>query len=137
LRREIEVLEHRQTRGNLISPLNGVAMNVASNDTLLIISDTSDYVILMPVRLRERDYLSHDLQIAVKTREMGRLPDGALTHVDKTIYTLNGEQIVFATAAMSDMRSALLHGLSAQCSIVCGDIPLREFVARHLRMLFH
>lgn len=133
LQREIAALERRRSLGTLVAPLAGIAMNVASNDTLLIVSDTSAYVVMMPVGVREREFLSPEQPVVVTTRELGRLPNGTISAIDNSVYTLNAGQVVFVTALLDHNAPALLHGLTAQCKIECTAVPPREFVARTVR----
>jgi hypothetical protein len=130
LQREIGVLERRRSNATFIAPLTGIAMNVASNDTLLIVTDTSDYVLMMPVGVRERGFLAHQQRVIVRTRELGSLPEAVIAAIDNTIYALNGEQVVFVTARLPNAVPSLLHGLSAQCKIECASVFPKEFVAR-------
>lgn len=133
LQREIAALERRRSLGTLVAPLTGIAMNVASNDTLLIVSDTSAYVVMMPVGVRERAFLSLEQAVVVTTQEMGRVPNGTITTIDNSVYTLNAGQVVFVTATLDHDSPMLLHGLAAQCKIECTAVPPREFVARTVR----
>jgi hypothetical protein len=133
LQREIVALERRRSLGTLVAPLTGIVMNVASNDTLLIVADTAAYVVMMPVGVREREFLSHEQPVALTTRETGRLPNAVITTIDNSVYTLNAGQVVFVTALLDHTAPTLLHGLTAQCTIECTAIPPREFVARTVR----
>ena len=58
LKNQIRILQKRFENYTLISPVNGIVNQIYSGDTILVISDTSAYVIISPVKWKERNYIA-------------------------------------------------------------------------------
>ncbi|MBI5470799.1 MAG: hypothetical protein HY961_00495 [Ignavibacteriae bacterium] len=135
LQREIAVLESRKRSYSLLSPLSGVVMQVGAADTLLVVSDTTDYVVVMPVPLRERQSVGSARHVSLSASEVDAIPPAIMIGVDKTIHMLNGQQVVLATAQLEKSGGELLHGLLARCSIECPSLAASEYVNRKVHSL--
>jgi multidrug efflux pump subunit AcrA (membrane-fusion protein) len=133
LQREIDVLERQHKGYKLVAPLSGVVILFAASDTLLVVADTTEYVVMMAVRLRERSALVPQQRVTLVANEVDYIPGAVLLAVDKTIHSLNGEQVVFATAVLEHRTDEPLHGLFARCSIECASVSPLDY----LRRTFH
>ncbi len=135
-RDEIEVLERRLADFTLISPISGTAYHVFSGDTLLVVGDMTEYVIVMPVKWRQRRYVLPKQTVEVKASDIASVPDATLLRLENRARPLNGEQVLMATAVTNGETSELVPGLMIRCSIQCGYVRPGEYVLRFLRSLF-
>ncbi len=135
LQREIAVLEARERGYSLLSAVSGVVMQMGASDTLLVVSDTTEYVVVMPVPLRERLSVVPSQHVRLVASEIDDIPSAVMIAVDKTIHTLNGQQVVMATAQLERSGGALLHGLLARCSIDCASLTISEYIKRKVHSL--
>jgi hypothetical protein len=135
LQNEIQVLERQEQGYRLIAPIAGIATQVGMGDTLLVVSDTTTYVVLMPVPVHERASLLPDQRVRLSAREVNSIPPASVTKVEKTIHALHGQQVVFATAQLSEQPDEILNGLIARCTIDCASLPPWEFLERKFRSL--
>jgi hypothetical protein len=130
LQHEIEVLEHQRRGYKLVAPLAGVVTLYAASDTLLVVTDTTEYVVMMAVPLRERLALAPQQRVKLVTNEVDYIPGAVVLAVDNTIHWLNGGQVVFATAVLDRRTDDPLHGLAARCSIECASVSLLTYLQR-------
>jgi hypothetical protein len=130
LQKQIDILQKRFKNYTLISQVTGVANRVLGNDTLLVVSDTSEYVILIPVKWEERNYLYQKQSVYLKAPDSSVTQDATLVRIDKSVHPLNGGQVFFVTASFSSPKIDFLSGLMVQCSIQCDGIRPVEYLKR-------
>lgn len=135
LQNEIDVVEKQEQAYRLISPLSGVVTQVAASDTLLIVSDTTEYVVIMPVPLRERSHVLPRQNVKLYASEVERIPSAVMMTVDNTIQSLNGQQVILATAQLNHATGELLNGLLARCSIECASLSPFDYLGRKFHTL--
>jgi hypothetical protein len=130
LQKQIDILQKRFKNYTLISQVTGIANPILGNDTLLIVSDTSEFVVLIPVKWEERNYLSQNQTIYLKTPDSSVTQDATLVRIDKSIHPLNGGQVFFVTAYFDSPKIDFLSGLMVQCSIQCNPIRPVDYLER-------
>ncbi len=135
LRNQIDVLERQEESQRFVSPLSGVVSQFGTSDTLLVVSDTSAYVVVMPVPLHERSRLAQHQSVKIYASDVPNIPPAEIIAVDKTIHQLNGQQVVLATAQMSGVPAELLNGLLARCSIQCIARSPFDYAKRKLQVM--
>jgi hypothetical protein len=132
---QIEALENRLGALNkrvesfsIISPISGKICRQYSQDTLLVISDISSYVALIPFRLREAAHLTPNLKVRVYADGSKHKIQGRLTYIDKDVYSLSGEQACVATAIVEDNGAELTTGMFGNCVVRCEPVSLPEYI---------
>jgi hypothetical protein len=130
LQKQIDVLQKRFKNYTLISQVTGVAKRILGNDTLLVVSDTSEFVVLIPVKWEERNYLSSNQKVYLKAPDSSITQDATLVRIDKSIHPLNGGQVFFVTAFFDSPKIDFLSGLMVQCTIQCAPIRPVEYLKR-------
>jgi ATP-dependent 26S proteasome regulatory subunit len=130
LQKQIDILQKRFKNYTLISQVTGIANRVLGNDTLLIVSDTSEFVVLIPVKWEERNYLSKNQTVNLKYPDSFVTQDATLVRIDKSIHPLNGGQVFLVTAYFDSPKIDFLSGLMVQCSIQCDPIRPVDYIER-------
>jgi hypothetical protein len=130
LQQQINVLQKRFKNYTLVSQVTGIANRILGSDTLLIVSDTSEFVALIPVKWEERNYLSCNQKVYLKAPDSSITQDATLVRIDKSIHPLNGGQVFFVTAFFDSPKTDFLSGLMVQCSIQCTPIRPVEYLER-------
>lgn len=133
LQRQLDILNQRNNNYTLTSQVTGIARRIASGDTLLIISDTTEYIAYMPVRWEDRDLLftGQDVYITIPS---GRLtPEARMLRVEHAVYNINGKQVFMATAVVNKNTEELMPGLMVECKIDCDPVTPLEYVKRLFR----
>jgi hypothetical protein len=135
LEKEIEVVQRRAASLSLVSPVSGVVRRVFSGDTLAVIADTSNYVVLIPVRAREGRYLAPRQLVLLRSQDMLHLPQAELLKVEPGATLLQGRPVLFAIAVLPGETANLVSGLVIQCAIQCGAVSPMEYLKRKFGIL--
>ena len=99
-----------------------------SNDTLLIVRDTSNYVIAMPVKWLSMERVSLQQNVEISARVPAFSFKGKVSNISQTTQLLNGEQIVWTTATVSNIPDQVLSGMIVDCSILCEPVTLLKYL---------
>ena len=129
LEQEILIYEKRFSDFNLISPISGTVFRVFSGDTLLIVKDTT-YVIFLPIEWRNRHYIKVKQDVDLKIPDVNVNLKATILELGKNVRTINGNQVMIATAIIKGDSGELAPGLVVQSSIKCGYISPREYLIR-------
>jgi hypothetical protein len=136
-RDELDVLERRRRECALSAPLSGIVMCAGFKDTLLLVADTSEYVVLMPVPLREQLNISPHQRISLRGREAGDLPSAIVTNVVSPVQIFGGQEVFIVTGQCEKSGRALVHGTLALCAIESANCSLLDYakalVSRSIR----
>lgn len=135
LQKESAVLQQRAARLIFISPVSGVVRRIFSGDTLLVVADTSSYVVLMPVPAGEGLYLAPAQPVRLRSREIRALPETKLARVEAAAILLHGRSVLLATAELRSSASRIVPGLIIHCIIQCGAVSPAEYLNRKSRTL--
>jgi hypothetical protein len=135
LQEEIEVVQQRAASLALVSPMGGVVRRAFFGDTLLVIADTSSYIVLMPVRVREGLYLAPRQPVFLRSRDVFNLPQAELLHVETAASVLQGKPVLPVTAALHAETSEVVPGLVVQCTIRCDGVSPAEYLKRKFQTL--
>jgi len=135
IQEEIAVLEERQEDLCVISPMAGVIVRLGGEDALLVLVDTSAYVVVFPIPLRERRHVALEQDVSLSTPELDDLPPAAVASLGGTVQFLNGEQVVLGIARCKEGSGLALHGLVVRCALRCSPVAPVEYVRRSLHSL--
>lgn len=130
LQSQLNVLQKRFKNYILISQVNGIVNQTFSSDTLLIISDTTNYVVLSPINWEERNYLTINQEVLIKSPESSLMQGATIIRRDNLIHPLNGRQFFLITSKVNSKTPGILPGLMVQCSVQCQPINLVEYIKR-------
>ncbi len=133
LQKEIDILQKKFEHFTLTSPLSGVVFRNFTKDTLLTIIDTTNYIAIIPIRLKERNYIANGQNVKLRIDDINSIMDGKLIELGKSIHILNGKQILFAIAIVEPDNENIILGSYAHCLIFCEQITLIEYLLRALR----
>jgi hypothetical protein len=97
-----------------------------------VISDTSSYVAIFPVNLKDYSSFNQVRTVKIRTSVFNKTITGKLISFDKEIHLLNGNQVVIASALITDFSNDLFPGMITKCKITGESIS----VATYLKRLF-
>lgn len=132
---EIAALERRRNAGLLLSPIAGILAGNISPDTLAVVADTSAYVLLMPILLRDRSMVRENQRVRLTVAETGDVAEAFITAVDGNIRTHDGRQVVVATARVDRTPLPNPNGMYVRCTVECAPVTLWEYARRTLHTL--
>lgn len=131
LQREIQTVQSRLSNFTLISPLNGTVNFKNNSDTLLLITDNSEFIVYMPIQWQQKKYLKAGEEISVESSLFEGNLKGEILHIDDKIQYLSGKQVIVASALIKK-HDNFFNGLIMEFSINAGNIPLRQFISEYL-----
>jgi len=133
LSQQIRVLDHRLASFTITSPIEGTVSRVFSPDTLLLVTDESLFVVLIPVRWLQYPYVSEARLVDVEIRDAAGSLTAELVSFRREIQHLGGHQALVATALLRNPPDGLMPGMVARCVFRCEPISIFVHLRRMLR----
>ncbi|HVO74131.1 MAG TPA: hypothetical protein VMT35_08915 [Ignavibacteriaceae bacterium] len=130
LQKQVIILEKKSAGFNLLSPIKGFVRWVPDGDTLLIISDTSSYVISFPVPLVKKNYIDSKTCIKIIPPSGEEDITAESKRIDGSIEYLSLKPVVLGQAVIKGFQSNFMPGLMVECKVECGSIPISEHINR-------
>ena len=130
LENEIAAIKGRAASYTLTAPITGTISRVFSTDTLLIISGTTNYVALIPVKWKDYARVARTQDPRVTLWGVSKRIHGNVIALNREIQMLQGEKVVIATALLADSSEDLIPGMLTRCHIECQPVTALEYVKR-------
>ena len=137
LENEIGVLEKRLTNFVIVSPINGTVNQIANSDTILFVSDTSEYVILMPINIQEKEYLQKDISIVLQIPYNNKMIDAEFYWLDNRVQVFRGTQVIFLKAIVNKDKLNFIPGMYVQCTLNLGSVSIKERINKIFQRIFN
>ncbi|MEL6614736.1 MAG: hypothetical protein AAFQ43_03310, partial [Bacteroidota bacterium] len=134
LEREARSLLRREEMGTLVSPISGRVGRVFSPDTLLLVSDTSAFHVLLPVRWSDRDRVRAGRTVRLQTAS-GE-PEARVVDVREAAAPQAGQAYLVATAEVVSGADHLTPGLLVRAAIEAEPKTPLEHVRAAIADLF-
>ncbi len=136
LQEEIDIMEQRFSDYIIRSPISGKINRVFSSDTLLTISDTSEFIIIMPVQWDYKDYLRKDQVVEFDLKD-DTSPAGKIITLENSAGIINQDVVTLVTASYSGDNLNFRPGLLIECTIICDELTIREHIFRFIGTLLN
>lgn len=121
----------------ITSPISGILLKTPSPDTLLAVSDTSAFVVYIPVPIKHYPYVEVGQPLTIETLVRGQRLQGYLLRREPVVRSVEGVQVLIVQALIEHASgSDLLPGLTARCRIKAGKVTPLEYVRRFSGRLF-
>ena len=133
---EISVLEKRLNNFVIISPINGTVNQIANSDTILFVADTSEYVILMPVNIKEKEYLKKDISIELQIPYNKKIIEADFYGLNNKVQIFNGTQVIFVKAIVDKNKLDFIPGMYVQCKLNLGSVSIKERIIKIFQRIF-
>lgn len=133
LQQEIDILRERLHSFAITSPFTGILSRVRASDTLLVISDTTAYVALMPVRWSAYPYLAQAQDVSIDLQGLSGSATGKLAVVGKESQFVGGKPVLVAAALVTASSANLVPGMVVRWTASCEPITIHAYVRRFLR----
>ena len=92
-----------------------------SNDTLLIVNDTSKYVVLLPIEWNNFSKISIEQNVKISSANISEIGTGKIKSIDNSIVNISGREFVVATALSFTKYNQIVPGLIVDYEIDCGS----------------
>lgn len=135
LEAQAQSLAERARLSTLVAPFSGQALRVFSRDTLLVVADTSAYLVAMPVPWAERARVTVGQLVAVRTA--GGVAHARIVDLRPTPIHSAGQPYLMAMAGVHADREVLVPGQLARCAIALDSQPPLAVMRELARSLIH
>lgn len=128
LKNRIDNLERKFSDLVIQTPVSGIVNRGFSGDTLLTISDTTDYISFIPVKINDYKYIKARQKVVFENLNNEKIIVGEIESIDKSIKSGLQSQYFLAAAVIKKNKSELLPGLVLNGEIIGETILLREYL---------
>ena len=133
---EIGILETKLASFTITAPISGIVMETLAPDTLVWVADNSEFVAVIPVRLDVERDVRENMAVSLILPGSGEKLNAVITRVGNTAARSMREQVVIATAVITDPNPHVYHGELVNCRIHSDPLTIREYLARFTGPLF-
>lgn len=127
---EIAILEKRTADFNIVPAIDGTISKLSIGDTLLIIQNTDDYFLMIPVNLKNQKYISIGEQVSFYSETDQTEFYGKIISINNSVEYLLGEPVIIVTAEIKNDNQPLNTGLITECEIHCGNMSIADHIKR-------
>ena len=131
---EIGVWKSRLMDNKLVSPISGMVTHMSIGDTLFVVSDTSSYIVLVPIKLQEKQFVKFNDMVEIELPFDEGNAEAKLMVIGNSVHYIARSPVVYGTAFVKSNEKELLPGMLVKCSIDCGSISIFEHFKR---MMYH
>jgi len=137
LETETDIIRQRSDQSWLISPITGAVTRYFSTDTLLLIQDRSEYLVLIPVLWNDRGRLKKDFAIRMNPLNSTQTYSGIIVEIDDHAIMLNGRQSCLVIASVQDSAASLSPGLVVDVRIIRGHVSPVQYVLNLIKTIIN
>lgn len=130
MQNELAILQKRFTGFTVTAPINGVVSRKTNSDTLMIISDISEFVLLCPVKVKDKKYLQTSANVDIHAHGTKQDVKSFVYEIGNDVQLVNGIQIVTVTSSVEGNSDQLIPSLIVDCFIETGKLSPLEYLER-------
>lgn len=130
LEKELAVLKKRSDNFVLLTPINGYVNRKTNSDTLLVISDTSKYVLIIPIKIPDKKYISLSQKVDIYINGKYQSTSASILEVNNNVSILNGIQVITAIASLYSSSSDMMPGLLVDAYIHTEKLSPVKYIQR-------
>lgn len=130
LEKELYVMKKRSKAFTIISPIDGIVSRRTNSDTLLTISDISEYIVLCPIKISDKKIVSDSASVDIKSNEFSEKISAQIYEIDRGIKVLNGQQVFTITAKINKNYKDISPSLIVDCYINTGSLTPLQYLSR-------
>lgn len=148
LENQIKNLRERIASLEIVSPFSGVMQHrrggtvsflvpVPAMEILANVIDTSRFIIVSPVQLKELKYISIGQKVSLRLYNADCIMEGTVDHIDNGIQIINGKQAVYVISSIDKKCGDFQSGILAQTSFQGDKLTLFQYASRFVKGLFY
>ena len=134
--REVEMIKKQKSQYYIIPPISGKVSFNAAMDGLLTVSDFSQFLLKIPVKVYNIQYLDRISGIRFSIPGYDDKMDASFIDLDENVNVLANQQLVIAKALVDKSFQGIYAGMAVQCSVFCDEITIFEFLKRGIHLKF-
>jgi len=134
--REIEQLKKQRSQYYIVPPISGkLSFNTVLNG-LVTVSDFSQFLLKIPVKVYNIQYLDRISGISFLIPGYDEEMEASFIDLDENVNLLANQQMVIAKALVNKSFQGIYAGMAVQCSVICDEITIFEYLKRGIRLKF-
>lgn len=130
--REIKTFERLKNKYNIISPISGIVSFNKMQDGIITISDTSKYILKIPVRVNNAQFLDRISSIKFSIPGHDEKIAATFISIDESVSLLSNQQLVMAKALIEGGQFTLYPGMAVECTVYCDELSLFNYLSRSI-----
>lgn len=134
--REIATLSKLKQQYYVTVPIGGLVNFNQVIDGILTVSDTTKYILKIPVKVNNVQYLDRITGIRFSIPGYDDKVDASFIDLDENVSLFSDQQLVMAKALISGGHFKLYPGMAVQCNVYCDRITLLGFLRRSIQLHF-
>lgn len=131
---EIEALNQLRNSYHIIAPLDGIVRYDQDVSTLISIEDTTKYILRIPVKVRNIQYLNEISAIRFSVPGYMEPYEASFLNLDKNVNFMSNQQMVIAKAEINESLNMIVPGMAVKCRVICDEVTLLRFIKRELKL---
>ncbi|MFU8842858.1 MAG: HlyD family secretion protein [Bacteroidales bacterium] len=132
--REIKALEEQLEQYYIISPIDGVVGFDRVLNSVISVTDTSGYVLKIPVQVKNIRHLPNISSIRFSNSDRTVIQNAIFLGLEEKMSILGSQQMAVAKALVDGGHNALHSGMAVKCRIYCDRITLYELFKRGISL---
>jgi hypothetical protein len=130
LENELAVLKRRFEEFTLTSPISGVVNRKTNSDTLMTISDVSEFILINPVKVNDKKFISDSAIIDIYAVGKRQNVKAYVIEIDNSVKIVNGIQVVTVTSVINGKGADIIPNLIVDCYIHTGKLSPFDYLVR-------
>ncbi len=137
IEKEIDVLQKRFENNNITSPISGMISRSYSRDTLLIVNDTSKYVVLLPIEWSDSKKIRMNQTVEFSANNISEIGNGEIGIIENSVVNISGREFVVATVLSNTNLTELAPGLMVNCKVSCGTTTALDYFTNIVKTMIN
>ena len=130
LEKELVVMQRRFKGFTVTSPINGIVSRKTNSDTLMVISDVSNHILLCPVKVNDKKFISDSALVEVIAIGRSQNITAHVYEIDNNVKIVNGLQVVMVTSEIDESNKDINPSIIVDCYIHTGSLTPLQFLFR-------
>lgn len=131
---EIGKLENQVEQYYITPPISGVLSFNKVVDGVVSVSDTTKYVLQIPVQVTNLKFIQSISAIRFSLPGYDERVSASLLDIEENVNVIPGEQMVIARALISGGKYRIYPGMMVQCKVICDKITILEYLKRGIQL---
>jgi len=133
---QIENLEDLLDQYYIKPAISGVLRFSTSNNRIITVSDTGRYILKIPVKVNNIQYLASISAIRFSVPGYDDEIEASFAGLDNNVNMAANEQMLIAKAIINLKLKRVYPGMAVQCEVICDKITIFEFLKRGIHLKF-
>lgn len=132
--REIQTLEQLKDQFFIVPPIDGIVNYSKVVNGIISLSDTSSYILRIPVKVNNIQFLNSISSIQLKIPGYDEEVVATFLDIEENVSLMANQQMAIAKALIPGGHQNIYPGMAVQCKVVCDRITLYQYLKRGVQL---